>query len=92
MRTTLDRQGRDQLAALVDQLPAVPRHGSRTIPVDDVLLELTAVLVGQLSAAFRDEPIGRAADVVADRLQLSVPMTSILALKSKVEARNLDVR
>ncbi|MER8188180.1 hypothetical protein [Kitasatospora sp. NPDC094015] len=92
MRTTLDREGRNQLAALVDQLPAVPPDGSRTIPVDNTLLELAATLVGQLSATFHDEPLGRAAGLVADRLQLSVPMTAILALKSKVEAHNLDIR
>lgn len=60
--------------------------------MDETLLELAVALLGQFSAAFGDEPIGRAAGTVADRLQLSVPMTAILTLNRKLEAANLDKR
>ncbi|WP_354637069.1 hypothetical protein [Kitasatospora camelliae] len=79
--TTLDRGGRDRLAALADHLPASPGKGAKTVPVDEELLELAVVLLGQFSAAFLDEPIGRAACTVAERLQVSVPLTAILALE-----------
>ncbi|MFB7909816.1 hypothetical protein ACFC1T_25605 [Kitasatospora sp. NPDC056076] len=58
--------------------------------MDEALLELGVALLGQFSAAFHGEPIGRAAGIVADRLQLSVPMTAILAMKNKMEAGNLE--
>ncbi|WP_371493443.1 hypothetical protein OG871_39215 [Kitasatospora sp. NBC_00374] len=92
MTTALDRGERDQLAALVEALSAVPGNDSKSVRVDETLLETAVALLGQLSAAFRDEPISRAAGTVADRLQLSVPMTAILAMKTKLEAGNLDLR
>ncbi|MFD9123556.1 hypothetical protein [Kitasatospora sp. NPDC059571] len=84
MTTALDRGERDQLAALVDHLPAVPDNDTKLVRVDEPLLELAVALPGQFSAAFSSEPIGRAAGTVADRLQLSVPMTALLAMKTKL--------
>lgn len=60
--------------------------------MDEALLEAAVALLGQFSLSFTGEPIGRAAGTVADRLQLSVPMTAILAMKSRLEADNLDLR
>ncbi|WP_354638060.1 hypothetical protein [Kitasatospora camelliae] len=73
-------------------MPAAPGADARSVSVDEEVLELAVVLLGQFSLAFGDEPIGTAAMTVADRLQLSVPMVSLLALKNKLEARNLDLR
>ncbi|MFG3043287.1 hypothetical protein ACGFYZ_40960 [Streptomyces sp. NPDC048330] len=92
MTTALDRGERDQIAALVQALPAVPGTGTKSVRVDVALLELAVVLLGQYSAAFGDEPVGRAAGTVADRLQFSVPMTAILAMKTQLESGNLDLR
>ncbi|WP_369184919.1 hypothetical protein [Streptomyces sp. Y1] len=92
MTTALDRADRDQLAAIVAALPAVPGKDTRSVRVDGPLLEAAVALLGQFSLAFCDEPIGRAAGTIADRLQLSVPMTAILALKHQLEAADLDLR
>ncbi|MFE2728147.1 hypothetical protein [Kitasatospora sp. NPDC059327] len=85
MTTALDRGERDQLAALLERLPAVPGNDSKSVRVDETLLEAAVALLGQFSAAFTGEPVGRAAGIVADRLQLSVPMTAILALRKSLD-------
>ncbi|MER6401845.1 hypothetical protein ABT263_38305 [Kitasatospora sp. NPDC001603] len=52
---------------------------------------MTVALLGQLGAAFPAEPIGRAALVVADRLQTHVPMTAILQLRRDLDRERFDL-
>ncbi|MEU9133071.1 hypothetical protein AB0D08_34065 [Kitasatospora sp. NPDC048540] len=92
METITGRTERDHLASLLDELPQRPGSHSRNVRVDAALLELAAAMLQQLSAAFPDERIGRAAGSVADRIRLNVPLTAILALKSTLEAGNLNIR
>ncbi|KJS61423.1 hypothetical protein VM95_14755 [Streptomyces rubellomurinus] len=54
--------------------------------MDETLLEVAIVMLGLFSAAFADEPIGRATGMVAGRLELNVPMTAILALRNSLES------
>ncbi|MFB7664040.1 hypothetical protein ACFC1R_08840 [Kitasatospora sp. NPDC056138] len=84
MTTTLDRGIREGLTALVDRLPVVPGKEATSVRVDEALLEVAIVMLGQLSAAFADEPIGRAARMVPGRLELNVPLTAMIALKNKL--------
>ncbi|MFG2825466.1 hypothetical protein ACGFX4_39325 [Kitasatospora sp. NPDC048365] len=48
-------------------------------------------LLGQFSVAFTGEPIARAAATVADRLQLTMPMTGLLALSAQLGAPDLEL-
>ncbi|GJF31069.1 hypothetical protein KNE206_37690 [Kitasatospora sp. NE20-6] len=81
MTTAPDRSGRDQLAATVDCMARAPATGVRGVRVDDSLVEATVALLDHLRQTHPGEPIARAARVVADRLQLCVPMTAVLAAK-----------
>lgn len=70
----IDRASRDQVAALADLLTPDPDE----FRPDDVCLDARdlAAAVAVLSAVsdtYRDEPVGRAANILANRLQNAVP-------------------
>ncbi|WP_371502518.1 hypothetical protein OG871_35750 [Kitasatospora sp. NBC_00374] len=91
MKTALERDGRDRLAAALDRLPAVSEDRASSVTLDTTVVEAVVAVLGQYSAVFADEPIGRAAATIADRLQLRVPMTSLLRLDKEVGAESVDL-